>query len=48
MSVCFGRLNELLLFNKYLVRMLEDMRNPVGENEYCFIDSDSRTGSQTV
>lgn len=39
-SVCFNRVNELL--------RNEDMRNPVGENEYCFIGSDSDTGSQTV
>lgn len=48
MSVRFSRLNELLLFNSCLARVLEDMRNTVGKNEYCFIDSDSGTGSQAV
>jgi len=47
-SVCFDRLNELLLFNRCLERMLEDVCNPVHENEYCLIDSDSETGSRTV
>lgn len=39
-SLCFNRVNELL--------HNEDVHNPVSENEYCFIGSDSGTGSQTV
>lgn len=48
MNVCFKGTSELLQSGTYHSGMLENMHNPVGENEYNFIDSDCGTCTQTV